>query len=87
MQTLSQYFGREDTPMAESPIGKVMVKVLEKYPGLNYEGARSKAQEMLTEASGKRRFVLPVVLSESELAAKKAAGQAYWASRMVKEAA
>ena len=37
--TLSDYFAQSDTPPVNSPVGTLMVKVLEKYPGMSFENA------------------------------------------------
>jgi hypothetical protein len=69
VETIKQYFERKDTPSPGSPVAFVMRKVLTKFPGISFEDARSKAQSLLTNAAGKRRYVTPVVLSDEEQAA------------------
>jgi hypothetical protein len=73
---LEAYFAQTDTPAANSPIGKIMVKVLEKFPTLNFEQARAKANELQTEAAGKRKYVAPAVLTDEEQEARRKAVRA-----------
>jgi hypothetical protein len=76
--TLSEYFARPDTPAAKSPVGTVMVKVLEKYPGVTFEEARVKANALIQESARRKRFVMPKVLSETELAEQSARLKTAW---------
>jgi hypothetical protein len=85
--TLSDYFTKPDKPSANSPVGTIMVKVLEKYPGMSFEDARRKAHCLLLEAAGKNRFVMPKVLSETELAERKERLKTAWQPRIVPNAA
>jgi hypothetical protein len=75
---LQQHFERPETPAAGSPVGVVMVKVLEKYPALSFEEARDKATDLIQESAGRRRFVNPRVLSEAELAEQKEHLKTVW---------
>jgi hypothetical protein len=84
--TLSQYFAKPDTPSANSPMGTIMVKVLEKYPGITFEDARAKAHCLILESAGKKRFNLPRVLSEAELAEQKERLKTAWKPRIVPNA-
>jgi hypothetical protein len=85
--TLSNYFAKPDTPAANSTVGALMVKILEKYPDLSFEAARSKAHCLLWESAGKKRFNLPRVLSERELAEQKERLKTAWKPRIVPDAA
>jgi hypothetical protein len=69
--TLFDYFANPDTPAANSTVGTLMVKILDKYPDMTFKAARAKAHCLLLEAAGKKRFNLPRVLSEAELAEQK----------------
>ena len=69
METIEQYLGRPDTPAAGSPVGQVMVKVLDKFPGIGFEDARVKAQELLNHAAKAKNYRLPRVRSAKEKAA------------------
>lgn len=75
---LLDYFAEPDTPSANSPVGTIMVKVLEKYPGMSFEAARAKAHCLILESAGKKRFNLPRVLSEVELAEQKERLKTAW---------
>jgi hypothetical protein len=83
MQTLEQYFQQEDTPSADSPVGRVMLRVVAKYPTLSFEQARDKAHGLLADAAKRKKFTLPAVYSEQELADQKTASAAYWKQRAV----
>ena len=43
MATLSQYFEQHDTPMADSPVGRTMAKILGTYPQWTFEQVRAEA--------------------------------------------
>jgi hypothetical protein len=86
-ETIEQYFSRTDTPSAESPVGKAMVKVKAKYPSLSFDDARAKARDLLHDAAGRKVYQTPTVYSEEELVARKAQSDAYWASRSASAAA
>jgi hypothetical protein len=68
---LEKYFGREDTPSRNSPVGKAMVRILAKYPGISFEEARTKAHELLNTAAKARNYRGPVVLSAEQLTERK----------------
>ena len=72
METLEQYFARPDTPMAGSPVGVLMVRILAKNPGMEYENARSKAHSLLALAAKSKRYRTPRVYSPEEEIASKA---------------
>jgi hypothetical protein len=71
MESIEQYFGRPDTPSAGSPVGILMSKILVKFPGIALDDARAKANELLLDASRRKNFTLPRVLSEEELAQQR----------------
>jgi len=79
MATLSQYFEQHDTPLADSPVGRTMAKILAKYPEMTFDAARAEAQVLLADAAKRRRYVAPVVLSVEEKAAQAAATKARFA--------
>ena len=85
--TLLDYFAKSDTPAANSTVGTLMVKILEKYPDMSFEAARKKAHVLLWESAGKKRFNLPRVLSEAELAEQKERLKTAWKPRTVPDAA
>lgn len=76
--TQEHYFARPDTPSRNSPVGTVMVKVLEKFPGMTFEEARAKANALIQESAGKKRFAMPKVLSEVELVEQKKRLKSVW---------
>jgi len=84
---LSDYFAKADTPAANSTVGTLMIKILEKYPGMSFEDARAKAHVLLWESAGKKRFNLPRVLSQTELAEQKERLKKAWEPRVVVNAA
>jgi hypothetical protein len=71
----------DSTPSANSPVGTLMVKVLEKYPDMSFKDARAKANALIQEAAGKKRFTMPRVLSEAELAEQKERLKTAWKPR------
>ena len=73
---LAEYFALTDTPAANSPVGRLMVKVLAKFPGYTLEQARVKANELQTEAAGKRNYVAPAVLTDEEQETRRKAVRA-----------
>jgi hypothetical protein len=75
------YFAQRDTPAADSPVARVMMRVLEKFPGITLPDAREKAHELLSDAASKRILKTPRVLSVEEQATEKAASAAYWKTR------
>jgi hypothetical protein len=85
--TLFDYFARPETPAANSPVGTIMVKVLEKYPGMSFEDARAKANALMQESARKKRFNLPRILSEAELVEQKERLKTAWKPRIVPNAA
>jgi hypothetical protein len=68
MQTVVEYFARPDTPQPNSPVGTVMLRVLEKYPGLGFDAARTKANDLLAASAKARVYRTPRVFSAAELA-------------------
>ena len=50
MATLSQYCEQHYTPMADSPVGRTMAKILAKYPQWAFEQARAEANLMSARA-------------------------------------
>jgi hypothetical protein len=63
-----EYFEQPDTPGENSPIGVLMVRVLEKNPGMSFEQARQEAHNLLTQAAGRKRYQVSAVLSPQEKA-------------------
>ena len=68
MQSIDEYFARPDTPQRNSPVGTVMLKVLEKYPDLGFDAARAKANDLLAVSAKARVYRTPRVFSATELA-------------------
>ena len=81
METLEQYFERPDTPMPNSPCGRLMVRVLGKNPGMDFETARAEAHNLRQQAAGRRHYGVPQVLSPEEQAERDAKASAYWKAR------
>jgi hypothetical protein len=71
MESIEQYFEREDTPSAGSPVGILMSKILVKFPGITLDDARAKANQLLQDAAKRKTFALPRVLSEEEQARQR----------------
>lgn len=69
---LTEYFERSDTPSKDSPVGKLMQRILEIKPLASVEAVREQARAMLARAAGNWRYVSPVVLTLQEKAARDA---------------
>lgn len=54
--TLEGYFARADTPMKNSPTGKLMAKILEHSPEMDLDQCRDIAHECLLGVGGKHRI-------------------------------
>ena len=54
--SLAEYFKLPHSPMANSPVGKLMVSILEETPGIDFEEARKQAQECLHKAAGRKSY-------------------------------
>jgi hypothetical protein len=74
--SLRKYFEQPETPSRNSPVGVLMVRILEKFPGIAFEEARSKAHELLVTAAGRPNYRMPAVYSEAELVQRRAAVRA-----------
>jgi hypothetical protein len=69
--TLQEYFALPDAPAAGSPVGTLMLRIVEKNPGMGFEAAREQANALLWRAAGKRVYRMPVVLSVGEERAQR----------------
>jgi hypothetical protein len=84
MQTaidLEAYFVRPDTPMADSPVGLLMRRIVEKNPGIEFVDARANAHALLQRVAGRKRYRTPRVLSPEEQAQRDACLRVFRASR------
>jgi hypothetical protein len=68
---MTEYFARPETPAPGSPVGALMVRVLTKNQGMNFEEARTEANALLDKAARSRVYRLPRVLSPEEQAEQK----------------
>lgn len=66
--TAEEYFARRDTPQAGSPCGCLMVRILDKNPGMDHETARVEAHRLLALAAKSRNYQVPGVFSPEEQA-------------------
>jgi hypothetical protein len=71
--TALKYFEQADTPSPGSPVGILMVRILEKFPGIRVKQARASAYELLNRPAGKRVYRVPSVLTEEDDAARRTA--------------
>jgi hypothetical protein len=69
---LETYFAQSDKPSKNSPVGVLMVRVLAKNPGMDFEQARQEAYSLLDRASRRRVYNVPAVYSVEEEVARKA---------------
>jgi len=56
--TLKEWFKQPDTPSENSPIGKLMVRILEESPELTFEEARKQANECQQIGAKGKRYIL-----------------------------
>jgi hypothetical protein len=68
---MQEYFGRTDTPAASSPVGSLVVRIMNKNPGMDFEEARSQANALQQKAAGKWKYQMPRVWSEAEQAKRR----------------
>ena len=54
--TLTEYFALSNTPMPNSPVGRLMQTIVQDEPGINFEEARKQAQECLNRAAGRKSY-------------------------------
>src|SRR5438309_427914 len=64
--TVQEYFALPDTPMADSPTGRTMIRLLDKRPELSFEQTRATAAGLLQDAAGRKHYCLPRVFSVAE---------------------
>ena len=64
---LLDYFARPDSPAANSTVGTLMAKILEKYPDMTFEAARDKANAMLDKAARRFNYKMPGVYSAEQM--------------------
>ncbi len=86
--TLEEYFALPDTPASGSPVGTLMVRVIEKNPGMGFVAARVQANALLQRAAGKKVYRVPMVLSvEGEQAQRERLRQRFGAGQELRAAA
>lgn len=56
MTTLDEYFNQTDTPSRNSPVGRLIQRIVEDDPTVNFETARAQANECLLSSSGKKVY-------------------------------
>lgn len=81
---MKEYFAGVDTPSENSPVGRLMVKILEQRPNLSYEVAREEANAMLQQAAGRFHYRTPIVLTPEQEADRRARLVAWTAQRRSK---
>jgi hypothetical protein len=69
--TLFDYFAKPATPAANSSVGTIMVKILEKYPDMNFEAARAQANAIMDKAARRFNYKMPRVYSREELGKRR----------------
>jgi HNH endonuclease len=65
-KTLEEYFALRRSPSSGSPVGALMVRVLEKNPGMGFDAACYQAKALLQKAAGKWKYRVPTVYSPEE---------------------
>lgn len=71
-EPLKEYFARTDTPAPGSPVGRLMLRILDVCPALEFDQARERARALLEKSARRYRYKLPVVLSLEQEAKRKA---------------
>jgi len=66
----TEYFARLETPSAGSPVGTLVVRIIDKNPNLGLEEARAQANAMLEKAAGRKTYSVPRVYSPEERRAR-----------------
>jgi hypothetical protein len=66
VMTLEEYFSQADAPGTESPVGTLIVRIIEKNPGISFEATRAEANNLLRQAAGRCHYRVSSVLSPSE---------------------
>ena len=66
--TLEIYFAQPNTPSADSPVGTLMARLLEKNPGMALGEAKAEAHNLLDRAAKSKNYKFPIVLSPEEKA-------------------
>jgi hypothetical protein len=62
------YFKQPDAPQQNSPVGRLIVRIIEKYPEMTCEVARAEANRLLAFAAKGRIYRFPQVRSAEEKA-------------------
>jgi hypothetical protein len=81
METM-KYFARPETPAAGSPVGALVIRIMDKNPGMGFEEARSLANIMLDKAAGRKVYTVPRVYSPEEKKARQAQFREFSTLRM-----
>lgn len=75
---IAEYFNQAHTPAPGSPVGTLMVKVLAKFPGMDFDTARAEANKLLDMAAGRKNYQTPKVLSDAEKAEQRERLKTAW---------
>jgi hypothetical protein len=68
---VTEYFARTDTPAEDSLVGKLILRLLDKRPGISFGEARAEAHQLLNKAARTKTYKVAAVLSIAELAVEK----------------
>jgi hypothetical protein len=64
---IKEYFNQPDAPARHSPVGQLMLKILERYePTPSFEEARAEANRLIQKAAGRQNFKLPKIPTSEE---------------------
>lgn len=67
--TLQEYFALPNTPSQHSPVGNLMIKILEEDRNLSFEEARKLANEQIQKGARRKNFRVLTPGQEAEQAA------------------
>ena len=65
-QLLKSYFEQSHTPEADSPVGRLMTRILQVRPNTPFEEAREHAHTLLDKAAGRFKYRPPTVLTPEQ---------------------
>lgn len=58
MGRMEEYFAQSDAPAGDSPVGRLMRRILADDPGLSYEKARELAHNQLHKSAGRKNYAI-----------------------------
>jgi hypothetical protein len=75
---IHDYFALPHTPAEHSPVGELMVKVLDKNPGIGFEEARAETNRLIQRAAGRKVFSISKILTPERRAKEQMRLKGLW---------